>query len=327
MIMADLRVNYLGLELASPLVPSSSGLTASPERIREMEKAGAGAVVLKSLFEEQILYDSDRYLESHSSPEAEDYLRGYIREHAVDEYLRLIEETKRKVSIPVIASINCVSAEEWIDFAGRIEEAGADALEVNVYFLPLSDDLESAEYEHTYCELAERLKEKLTIPVAFKLGRQFTNLTRLVARLAHRKVEGVVLFNRFYEPDIDIEKMELTAAPVFSRPEELRQTLRWIGLLADRFPGLSLAASTGVHDATAAIKLLLAGADVVQLCSVLYEKGIPVIEEILKDIAEWMEGKGFGSISEFRGRLSYARLKDPVMYERSQFMKYFSDHV
>ncbi len=326
MIMVDLKVKYLGLTLNSPLVPSSSGLTASPDRIRQMEEAGAGAVVLKSLFEEQILYDSDRYLESQPYPEAEDYLRGYVRDHAVGDYLKLIEETKKKVSIPVIASINCVTADEWVDFARQIEEAGADALEVNVYFLPLSEDLTAQEYERIYFELAERLKGMLRIPVSFKLGRQFTNLTYVVSRLAHRKVDGVVLFNRFYEPDIDLEKLELTAAPVFSQPVELRQTLRWVGLLAGRYEGLSLAASTGVHDAAAALKLLLAGADAVQVCSVLYEKGIPVMADMLQEMKAWMEQKGFNRIDDFRGKLSYARLNDPVMYERSQFMKYFSDY-
>ncbi len=324
--MADISVKYLGLDLRSPVVPSSSGLTGSLDRIYEMEDAGAGAVVLKSLFEEQILHEGNRQLEAGAYPEAEDYIRGYIREHAVDEYLKLIENVKKHTRLPVIASINCFSSSEWVDFARKIEDAGADALELNVYFLPLAGDKRGDEYEKIYFELADKMKDLLGIPVSFKLGRQFTNLNYLVTQLAYRKVDGIVIFNRFYEPDIDVEKMTLTAASVFSTPQELRQTLRWVGLLSGQFDSLSLAASTGVHDATAVIKLLLAGADVAQVCSVLYEKGIPYISVINKELEKWMETKGFGTIDDFRGKLSYHNLKDPVMYERSQFMKYFSDH-
>jgi len=324
--MADLSVKYLGLDLKSPVVPSSSGLTSSPDRIREMEQAGAGAVVLKSLFEEQILFEGNKNLEAGGYPEAEDYVRGYIRDHAVGEYLGLIEEVKKNTSLPVIASINCVSADEWVDFARKIEEAGADALELNVYFLPLSGDKPAGEYEKVYFELAEKMKSLLGIPVSFKLGRQFTNLNYVVNQLSYRKTDGVVLFNRFYEPDIDVNRLEMTAASVFSAPAEIRQTLRWVGLLSGQYDGLSIAASTGVHDASAVIKLLLAGADVAQVCSVLYERGISYIAEINRVLSEWMDAKGFGCIDDFRGKLNYHSLKNPLMYERSQFMKYFSDH-
>jgi dihydroorotate dehydrogenase (fumarate) len=325
--MADLSVKYLGLDLKSPVVSSSSGLTGTPDRIREMEAAGAGAVVLKSLFEEQILFEGNKNLEAGGYPEAEDYVRGYIRDHAVGNYLGLIEEVKRSTSLPVIASINCVTSSEWVDFARKIEEAGADALELNVYFLPLAGDKPAREYEKVYFELAEKMKGLLQIPVSFKLSRQFTNLNYVVTQLSYRKADGVVLFNRFYEPDIDVDRMEMTAATIFSTPAEIRQTLRWVGLLSGQYDTLSLAASTGVHDAKAVIKLLLAGADVAQVCSVLYEKGISYISEINRELSEWMEAKGFSSINDFRGKLSYHGLKDPVMYERSQFMKYFSDHT
>jgi dihydroorotate dehydrogenase (fumarate) len=324
--MADLSVKYLGLELKSPVVASSSGLTSTPDRIRQIEEAGAGAVVLKSLFEEQILFEGNKHLEEGGYPEAEDYVRGYIRDHAVGDYLGLIEEAKKTTSFPVIASINCVSSSEWVDFARNIEEAGADALELNVYFLPLSGDKPGHEYEKVYLELAEKMKGLLSIPVSFKLSRQFTNFNYIVTQLSYRKADGVVLFNRFYEPDIDVNRMEMTAASVFSTPAEIRQTLRWVGLLSGQYDTLSLAASTGVHDAKAVIKLLLAGADVAQVCSVLYEKGISYISEINRELSGWMDAKGFSTIGDFRGKLSYHGLKDPVMYERSQFMKYFSDH-
>ena len=324
--MADISVKYLGLDLHSPVVPSSSGLTGSLDHIYKMEDAGAGAVVLKSLFEEQILFEGNKQLEAGGYPEAEDYIRGYVREHAVEEYLKLIEDVKKHTRLPVIASINCFSSSEWVDFARRIEEAGADALELNVYFLPLSGDKPAGEYEKIYFELAEKMKSMLKIPVSFKLGRQFTNLNYVVAQLSYRKADGVVLFNRFYEPDIDVEQMTLKAASIFSTPQEIRQTLRWVGLLSGQFDTMNIAASTGVHDAKAVIKLLLAGADVAQVCSVLYEKGIGYISTINKELENWMDAKGFASIEDFRGKLSYHNLQDPVMYERSQFMKYFSDH-
>ncbi len=324
--MADLSVKYLGLDLKSPVVASSSGLTSSVEKIREMEQAGVGAVVLKSLFEEQILFEGSMHLEENAYPEAGDYLYNYVRDHSLGEYLTLIEEAKKQTSLPVIASINCVSVAEWVDFARKIENAGADALEVNVYILPVSGKKTGPEYENIYFELADKLKSLMRIPLSFKLGRQFTNLNYLVAQLAYRRVDGVTLFNRFYEPDIDINNMRLVSAGVFSKPGELRQTLRWIGILHGQHDALSLAASTGVHSAEAVIKLLLAGADVTQVCSVLYEKGIPFIRTMNDELSAWMDAKGFGKIEDFRGRLSYKNLKDPVIYERSQFMKYFSDY-
>jgi len=324
--MADLSSKYLGLNLRSPLVVSSSGLTSSVDRIKEMEQSGAGAVVLKSLFEEQIKYEALQHLVLSDYPEALDYMRNYTRHNSVEEYLSLIGEAKKQTTFPVIASINCISLSEWIDFSGEIEEAGADALELNVYFLPGSKDKPGEDYEKIYLELAEKIKETIRIPVVFKLGRQFTNLYYLINQLYFRHVNGVVLFNRFYEPDIDIEEMKLTAAGVFSKPSDIRQTLRWIGLLSGSFDKLDLAASTGVHDTEAVIKLLLAGASVVQVCSVLYKKGISFLETLNKGVLSWMHRHHFETIEDFRGKLSYHNLPDPFTYERYQFMKYFSDY-
>lgn len=323
--MADLKVKYLGMSLRNPVVVSSSGLTSDIQKIKEIDAAGAGAVVLKSLFEEQILFETGHHLAGADYPEAEDYMQNYLRHHSVDEYLQLIEDAKKETEIPVIASINCVSSSEWIDFATRIEEAGADALELNVYFLPSDTGKSSTDYEELYLGLAEKIKTKIRIPVVFKLGRQFTNLTGLIQQLYFRKVDGVVLFNRFYEPDIDINKMKITTSEVFSNPSEIRQTLRWVGILAGRYDAIDIAASTGVHDSTSAVKMLLAGASVVQVCSVLYKKGIPYLKNIVEGIDDWMDRKQFGSIEEFKGKLGYSNIPDPSHYERAQFMKYFSD--
>ncbi len=322
--MADLSVNYLGLKLNSPVIVSSSGLTDAVDKIVEIEKAGAGAVVLKSIFEEQLKHEANQYIVDNDYPEAEDYIRNYTRNNSVDKYLDLIEDAKKQVKIPVIASVNCVTSSEWVNFAKKIEEAGADALEVNVFFLPVNKEASSLDYEKVYCDLADELKQRLSIPVAFKLGRQFSNLTNLVNRLYHRKLDGVVLFNRFYEPDIDVDKLKLTAAEVFSTPSEIRQTLRWVGIVAGSVEDIDISASTGVHDGESVIKLLLAGASAVQVCSVLYKNGIPFLKSIINEIEVWMNKNSFNSIDDFKGKLSYRSIKDPALYERSQFMRHFS---
>jgi len=313
------------MNLRNPIVVSSSGLTSDIEKICEMEDSGAAAVVLKSLFEEQIAFEFGTFLADTDYPEAVDYVKNYLRHHSVDEYLTLIEDAKKNTSIPIIASINCISSREWIDFASKIEKAGADALELNVYFLPADPGKTAADYEQLYYDLAEKIKNRIKIPVSFKLGRQFTNLTGLINQLYFRKVDGVVLFNRFYEPDIDPEKLKFKAAEVFSHPSEIRQTLRWIGILSGYFEPLDFAASTGVHESESVIKLLLAGASVVQVCSVLYQKGIPYLKTIIDEMDQWLDRHEYASVREICGKLSYRNIPDPSFYERSQFMKYFSE--
>jgi len=324
--MADLRVKYLGLDLKNPVIVSSSGLTSSVDKIREAEQAGAGAVVLKSLFEEQLKFEAGQYMGHSDYPEADDYILNYTKANLVSDYLTLIEEAKKAVQIPVIASVNCVSSSEWVDFSKKMEAAGADALEVNVFYLPVDKSQTPEDYEKVYFELAEKLKSLISIPLAFKLGRQFSNLLNLLNRLYHRQVNGVVLFNRFYEPDIDIDRMKLVPSEVFSSPSDIRQTLRWVGILSDYIEHIDLAASTGVHDGKSTVKLLLAGATVVQVCSVLYKQGIGYLSTIVKELNDWMDLKGFHDIEEMRGKLSYRSISDPSFYERSQFMKYFSGH-
>ena len=323
--MANLQVKYLGLALKNPIVVSSSGLTSDIRKIEEMEKHGAGAVVLKSLFEEQIMFETTRHLEGADYPEAGDYMLNYLRHHNLDEYLNLIEQARKQTGIPVIASINCISSREWVDFASRIEEAGADALELNVFFLPTDRDKSAEDYEALYLELAEKIHEKVQIPVSFKLGRQFTNLTGLINKLYYRKVNGVVLFNRFYEPDIDITRMTFSASEVFSHPSEIRQTLRWVGILSGQFENLDIAASTGIHDAGSVVKMILAGAKVTEVCSVLYKQGIPYLQKLVSGLNDWMDKNGIKNLDEVRGKLSHKNLPDPAFYERAQFMKYFSE--
>jgi len=319
--MSQLETTYLGLKLKNPVIVGSSGLTNSIEKIKKIEKAGAGAIVLKSIFEEQIKFEAGKMANGSDSPEALDYVNFYVKNNSLQEYLDLIKKAKEEVQIPIIASINCVSSKEWTGFAKSIEEAGADALEVNVFVLANDKNAPAEQYENVYFDLAEKLKKTLKIPFAFKLGSHFSNLVGFVQKL---HVPGVVLFNRFYAPDIDIDKMEFTSSDVFSSPSDIRNTLRWVGIMSSKIPDLDIAASTGVHDGKAVVKQILAGASAVQVCSTLYKNGIDHLETIIKEVEEWMGKKGYNNINEFKGKMSYNKINDPLVYERSQFMKYFS---
>lgn len=328
--MINLETNYMGLKLKNPLIVSSSGLTNSVRKIKIIEEKGAGAVVLKSLFEEQIMNETRSLIGrdplNASYPEAEDYIKNYIKGNSVSTYLNLIREAKAAVSIPVIASINCVSSTDWTHFAKEIEKAGADAIELNVFIVPNDRNKTSVEYEKLYYDIFAAVKKEVSIPISMKLGMYFTNLFSLANRLNADGADALVLFNRFYEPDIDIEKMRITSAEVLSSPGDIRRSLRWVGMLSDKIKGIDISASTGIHSGEAAIKQLLAGAKTVQICSTVYEHGFDQITNILEDLSGWMTKKGFTSVNEFRGKLNYGSIQDPAMYERAQFMKYFSNN-
>jgi len=323
--MANLNTNYAGLQLRNPFIISSSGLTSSLDKIRKFDSLGAGAVVLKSLFEEQILFEIGSMSESSDYPEALDYLTRYTKENSVKEYLDLIRNAKKAVQIPIIASINCVSSGEWVDFASKIEEAGADALELNLFFLPIDKDKTAQDYESVYFDIIEKLKKIINIPLIIKIGSHFTNPVNLINQLYFRKVDGVVMFNRFYSPDIDLDEMKMTSSDVFSSPADLRNTLRWVGIVSNEVSKINIAASTGVHSGEAAVKLLLAGATSIQLCSVLYKNGVEYLTEMIDKLESWMLNNNYKSIDEFRGKMNYGNLEDPSVYERSQFMRYFSN--
>ena len=323
--MPNLETTFAGLKLKNPIIVGSSGLTNSVDKIKEISQKGAGAVVLKSLFEEQIIHDVNSTIKHGTYPGADDYIAEYIKSNNVNTYLNLIKEAKAKTDIPVIASINCQNSTKWITFAKDIESAGADALEVNVYFLPIDKNKPSSEYEQTYFDLLKSLKENTKIPLIFKLGNNFTNLTYLTNRLNANGISAITLFNRFYEPDIDVDNLKLTAAEIFSHPSESRKVIRWLALLTDKVKGLEISASTGVHSKETAIKYLLAGATTGQLCSVIYKNSVSTISEIIDGISKWMESKKFEKISDFRGMMSYKQISDPTIYERAQFIKHFSN--
>jgi dihydroorotate dehydrogenase (fumarate) len=324
--MVDLSTDYIGLHLRNPLIISSSGLTGYPDKIKRFEELGAGAVVLKSLFEEQINHEAGIHVKDEMYPEAHDYITNYSKKNSVEEYLTLIESAKKAVKIPVIASINCISAAEWVSFAKDIENAGADALELNVFFMATQKELSAGKMEELYNELIIKIKAVTHIPITVKIGYQFTNLTAVVNNLYLRGANGVVLFNRFFEPDIDIENLKLISSAVLSSPADIRQSLRWVGIISDKVKEIDIAASTGIHDGKAVIKQILAGARAVQICSVVYKKGGDQVRVILDELSAWMTKKGYNSIGEFRGKLNYSHIPDPKVYERAQFMKYFSDY-
>lgn len=323
--MIDIKTQYAGLTLRNPLIIGSSGLTNNPERNKDFEKAGASAIVLKSLFEEQIEMQSDALMQDSDYPEAADYIRGYVRSNQVNDYLELIKKTKALCTIPIIASINCYKADAWIDFARQIELAGADALELNVFFMETNLTYNSDEMRDLYVNIIRRVKEIISIPIVIKIGKMVGNIPALVHTLKVNGANGVVLFNRFYQPDIDINSMQIVSGNVFSNHSDLSDTIRWTGIVSGKIPGISIASSTGVHDWEDVIKCLLAGASAVQMCSAIYTHGSEIISQVLTCVEEWMHQAHYQSLSQFQGKLNYNNIPNPAMYERSQFMKYFAN--
>ena len=325
--MANLSTSYMGLTLRSPIIAGSSGLTNSIENIQKIYDSGAGALVLKSLFEEQINNLINKTFhqnpDNYSYPEAMDYISHYTRTNDLENYLNLIREAKSKVDIPVIASINCVSSSEWVTFARNIQDAGADALELNIFILPSDPRKKSEHHEQVYFEILQSVMKSIKIPVAAKISYYFSGLTNMALQLSWTGIKGLVLFNRFYSPDIDIDKFEVTTGNVFSTPGENTLTLRWVALLADKIQ-CDIAASTGIHDGKSAIKQLLAGAKAVQVASVLYQKGIEQIAVMNNEIGTWMDKHEFSATKDFIGKMSLKEVDNPAAYERVQFMKHFA---
>jgi dihydroorotate dehydrogenase (fumarate) len=326
--MADLAVNYMGLKLRNPIIVGSSGLTDKIESIRNLEQNGAAAVVLKSLFEEEIVLEKQASLGRMQGggalyPESLDFYRYEdAPRETTTQYLELIRNVRKQVSIPVMASINCMTARQWTWFPKEIEGAGADALELNLFILPSDMNRSVEENEKVYFDIVGEVADKLKIPVALKISYYFSNLANMIRKLSETSVRGLVLFNRFYSPDIDTEKFEITSGSVLSSPGDLSLSLRWIAIMAERV-SCDLAASTGVHDGAALIKQLLAGANAVQVVSAIYKYGGERIAEMLHDLESWMDKHAFGSIDDFRGKLSQSKTENPAAYERVQFMKYF----
>ncbi len=332
----DLTTNYMGLALENPIIAGSSGFTGSVDKVKALADSGAGAVVLKSIFEEEVRYEYADFMKDFkdapgappffehdgrlSPVEYYDYL---IREENLKKYIALIEGAKAAVRIPVIASINCFfHSVEWLAYAGHLERAGADALELNMFFPPTDFAHSAEEKEALYFSIVEKVTGAVKIPVALKISPYFTNLGPMIQRLSRTGIGALVLFNRFFSPDFDIEKIEVKPSFVFSTPADLAMPLRWIAIMANKVD-CQLAASTGVHDAAAVVKLLLAGADAVQTASGVYQNGPQHLKTLREGLEAWMAGKRFKRLADFKGRLSQAKSTNPAIYERAQFMRYF----
>ncbi len=320
--MLDISVTYMGLRLNSPFIAASSGYTTDVNKIIALSRCGIGAIVLRSLFEEQINSEIERMeMLSAEYPENADLLQRYVTGDSVSKYKELIREIKGKVKIPLIASICCYTRGNWISFAKELEEAGADALELNIYSLPLSVEKSSNEIEQEYALMVGNVVSSVKIPVAVKIADQYTNPLRFLKMVESYGASAAVLFNRFYRPDISLKSMKIVSGNLFSCKSEYFKELRWIAISSAQLKSMELSASTGVHDSQAAIKLLLAGAKSVQLCSVLYQQGPFVVATFVEELRSFMKEKGFERVSDFCGMLNYANIGDPALFERVQFLK------
>jgi dihydroorotate dehydrogenase (fumarate) len=321
----NLNTTYLGLKLRTPLVPSASPLSEDIDNIKRMEDAGASAVVLHSLFEEQLRHEShtlhhltqstESYPESLTYfPEPEEFRVG------PDLYLANIVRAKQEIGLPIIASLNGSSFGGWVTFAREIEQAGADALELNIYSVPTNPELSSEDIETAYLTILASVRAQLKIPVALKLSPFFTNFARFARQLDDQGADGLVLFDPFYQPDIDLANLEVTPSVLLSTPTAMRLPLRWIAILRGRIRA-SLAATSGIHRGTDALKMLMAGADVTVLCSTLMARGIDHIRTIEREMRDWMELNGYESVEQLKGNMSLRNCPDPSAFERAQYMR------
>ena len=322
--MTQLKTNFAGLELKNPIIIGSSGLTDSAEKNEQLEKAGAGAIVLKSLFEEQIMLESAKMQQEGYYTHMSRDVQRYLRHHQLAEYLKLIESSKAKCSIPIIASINCFTDNEWVDFASEIEKAGADALEINILAYQSDLKYEFGSFEKQHIKILKHIKKTVNIPIIMKLGKNFTNPITLIDQLYANGASAVVLFNRFYQPDINIEKQVQTVGPVFSHHSELAESLRWIGIGSAKTPRIDYAASGGVHNPEDVVKTILAGASAVEICSTVYKNKNGIIKEMTDFMSQWMSKNGYDRIYQYKGKLNAEDVKGINTFERTQFLKYYN---
>lgn len=322
----DLSTTYMGLKLKNPIVPSSSPLSQSLDNVKKMEDAGAAAVVVYSLFEEQITHESgelDHYLSygTESYAEALSYFPEPQQFHLTPyQYLDHIAALKKAVSIPIIGSLNGVSTGGWVKYAKNIEQAGADALELNIYYVATNPNLTGSEIETMYADVLTEVKKNVKIPVAMKLSPFFTSMSNLARRLDNAGADALVLFNRFYQPDFDLEKLEVVPNLVLSTNWEMRLPLRWIAILYDNVKA-SLGATSGIHSHEDVIKIMMAGGDVAMMASELLVKGIGRITEVINGMKEWMEKNEYDSISMMKGSMSQKKIAQPAAFERANYMK------
>lgn len=327
--MTNLKTRFFGLELNNPIIIASSSLTADSRKIKDFSDNGAGAIVLKSVFEEEIINEYSDVLNKNTSShfhEFVDYFDYKIRDKVLASYGQLIKEAKQVSKVPIVASINCISAGDWLQFASQVQDAGADAIELNLFILPFDPTRKAEDNRKFYTDTVKEVTSRLKIPVAVKISSYFSDLASICHELDCEKLSGITMFNRFSSPDIDIEKEKVVESRTLSTADEYLLPLRWVGILSPRLK-CSIAASTGIHSAEHVIKMLLAGADAVQMASVFYGKGAKFIPELLEGVSSWMQKKGYESLADFKGRLSMTGAKNPALYERAQYLSSFGGYA
>lgn len=324
--MADITTRFVGLQLQSPVIIGSSGLTRSLDKVKALAEAGAGAVILKSLFEEQIELQGQELQAQEQHTEVSDYIAHYVRAEEVGRYVEAIVRYKRELTIPVIASVCCDKADSWVDFATRIAEAGADALEVNIMRLETDLFFDAKASEEVYINIVKTLKARVNIPLIIKLSRYHTALPALVDKLRAAGASAVTLFNRTYQPDINLDTEEYTSGDVFSHQGDFTDSLRFTALVSGLIKGVEISTSTGVYGWEELAKSLLAGAQTAQMCTSLYKFGVPGLTASLEGLRQWMERRGYETLEELRGRMNASAQSGGNVFERMQFMKYFGGH-
>jgi len=325
--MANISTRFFGLDLKSPVIAASSSMTGHTEQVVKLAEAGAGAVVLKSIFEEEIYHELQEELSLrsnlHSDPEYLDYFDYVIKDENIKKYLKLISEVKARTSVPIVASINCISSSDWVLFARKIEEAGADALELNMYVDPANTLNSSENTEETYFETISKVLAVVKIPVSIKISHYFSNLAGMVQKLSTTGISGITIFNRFYSPDIDLDTQTVGVAELLSSEHDYILPLRWSVIVSGISP-CGLAATTGIHTGQTALKFILAGESAVQIASAIYQEGPAVITKMNYEISEWMDQKGYENLTDFKGSLSQSA-SSVQAWERVHFMKYFGE--
>lgn len=329
--MINISTAYAGLKLKNPIIAASSGLTDTVESMKKLATAGVGAIVIKSIFEEEILMEMEQIQQQMTGrpyvyPETMDYLDEEPHVDLISKYIDLISETKKHVDVPIIASINCVSNQRWTYIAAQFADAGADAIELNLFSLPADLKRPAGEIEQTYLDIVTEVCNIVDIPVTVKISPYYTSLGQMIAKFAKLPIKGIVLFNRTYSPDIDTSAEEITTNFVLSSASEISLPLRWTAIMSENVE-VDLAASTGVHTGNDMIKMLLAGSAVVQIASTIYMSGDEVIMQMLQELEAWMKSKDYKSINDFRGKLNLKDVENPGDWARVQFMREFRNFI
>ncbi|MCY1152397.1 MAG: dihydroorotate dehydrogenase-like protein [Sphaerochaetaceae bacterium] len=323
--MANLKTNYMGLELKNPIIAASSPLTANLDSIKKLEDAGVAAIVVKSIFQEQIDKDAESNVDMEQSfmnhADAYGFLKGASEDHFIDMYLTLIEDAKKACSIPIIASLNGTGDGSWIkEYAPRFAYCGADAFEINHYIMASNANLDGRKIDKDFIKFAKIARKEIKLPLSMKMGANFSSNSNIIRELDFLKYDGLVLFNRFYNPDIDIDTISIKRGSSLSSNSEYSQTLRWVGLMSEEL-NLDLCANTGIHDGETLVKMLLAGASSVEICSVLMNTGLDSVNLMLETLNNWMENNNYNSIDSFKGILAQEKMDDPTLWERTQYIR------